>query len=100
MIERTEEEQIERANKIKELRMVPGWSVIEDIIHDMEEEAFDQFSELPMDAPQEKILKCKSTKVVLKDLRIRIQQEVELGKEAQLSLEKRKEDTISEINFK
>jgi hypothetical protein len=95
----TEEEQVDRAQKIKDLKMVSGWAVIEDIIKEMEEEAFDQFSELPMDAPQEKVLKCKSTKIVLKDLRARIQNEIDLGKEAQSLLEKRKEDEISEAMF-
>jgi hypothetical protein len=99
MKELTEEEQIERAQKIKDLKMIPGWSIIEDIIRDMEEEAFDQFSELPIDAPQDKVLKCKSTKMVLKDLRTRIQQEIDLGKEAQLVLEQRKESEISEAMF-
>jgi hypothetical protein len=99
MKEFTQEEQAERAMNIKDVKSTPGWSVIEGIIKDMEEEAFDQFSELPMDAPQEKVLKCKSTKLVLKELRNRIQQEIDLGKESIEFLEKRKQEEISEIMF-
>ena len=73
MREETLEEKIEKGNRVRELILnVPGWKDVEKIISEMREEAFNDWSTLPLDAPIQKTMEVRSIDIVLRRLMERI----------------------------
>jgi hypothetical protein len=97
MTEKTLEEQISEGQAVKEMMShSEGWKVVKAIIMEIQERAFNEWADLPLDAPTEKQARLKCTKAVLTDLMNEINATVKLGEEAAQIAEERKNSDIRE----
>lgn len=87
----TEEDQIARAHRLKELVNHPGWRDVETLSKEVQNAAFEKWQSLSLDAKQEDILACRMEAKVIKDFMLSILQEISLGEELQVRQETEKQ---------
>ncbi len=97
MTEKSLEEQISEGQAVKEMfTHSEGWKVVKTIILEIQERAFNEWTELDYDAKPEKQMKLKCTKTVLTDLINEINATVKLGEEALQRQDELKNQDIKE----